>query len=84
MTKLTVNRLAYALDDLAGHMDVDQFAPVTTARRAWRRLWSGASRGLRGASCHQLASRRLPLAGARIYTGLQVNRRTRRQFYLLN
>jgi enoyl-CoA hydratase len=26
MTKLTVNRLAYALDDLAGHMDVDQFA----------------------------------------------------------
>ena len=26
MTKLTVNRLAYALDDLASHMDVDQFA----------------------------------------------------------
>jgi enoyl-CoA hydratase len=26
MTKLTVNRLAQALDDLAGHMDVDQFA----------------------------------------------------------
>jgi enoyl-CoA hydratase len=26
MTKLTVNRLAYALDDLAGHMDLDQFA----------------------------------------------------------
>jgi enoyl-CoA hydratase len=26
MTKLTVNRLAHALDDLAGHMDVDQFA----------------------------------------------------------
>jgi len=23
---LTVNRLAYALDDLASHMDVDQFA----------------------------------------------------------
>jgi enoyl-CoA hydratase len=29
MTKLIVNRLAYALDDLAGHMDVDQFAPVS-------------------------------------------------------
>jgi enoyl-CoA hydratase/carnithine racemase len=26
MTKLTVNRLTYALDDLAGHMDLDQFA----------------------------------------------------------
>jgi len=26
MTKLTVNRLAHALDDLGGHMDVDQFA----------------------------------------------------------
>lgn len=26
MTKLTVNRLAHALDDLASHMDVDQFA----------------------------------------------------------
>src|SRR4030081_3240975 len=26
MTKLTVNHLAHALDDLAGHMDVDQFA----------------------------------------------------------
>jgi enoyl-CoA hydratase len=26
MTKLTVNRLAYALDDLASHMDLDQFA----------------------------------------------------------
>ncbi len=26
MTKLTVNRLAHALDDLAAHMDLDQFA----------------------------------------------------------
>jgi enoyl-CoA hydratase/carnithine racemase len=26
MTKLTVNRLAHALDDLAAHMDIDQFA----------------------------------------------------------
>jgi len=26
MTKLTVNRLTHALDDLASHMDVDQFA----------------------------------------------------------
>jgi enoyl-CoA hydratase/carnithine racemase len=26
MTKLTVNRLAHGLDDLASHMDVDQFA----------------------------------------------------------
>jgi hypothetical protein len=26
MTKLTVNRLAHALDDLASHMDVGQFA----------------------------------------------------------
>jgi enoyl-CoA hydratase len=25
MTKLTVNRLAHALDDLTSHMDVDQF-----------------------------------------------------------
>ena len=26
MTKLTINRLAHALDDLAAHMDIDQFA----------------------------------------------------------
>jgi enoyl-CoA hydratase len=26
MTKLTVNSLAHALDDLASHMDLDQFA----------------------------------------------------------
>jgi enoyl-CoA hydratase len=26
MTKLTVNRLAHAFDDLASHMDIDQFA----------------------------------------------------------
>jgi enoyl-CoA hydratase len=26
MTKMTVNRLAHALDDLASHMDIDQFA----------------------------------------------------------
>jgi len=26
MTKLTVNRLAHALDDLTSHMDIDQFA----------------------------------------------------------
>jgi enoyl-CoA hydratase len=26
MTKLTVNRLTHALDDLASHMDIDQFA----------------------------------------------------------
>ena len=26
MTKLTVNHLAHALDDLAAHMDLDQFA----------------------------------------------------------
>jgi enoyl-CoA hydratase len=26
MTKLTVNRLAHALDDLASHMDIDQYA----------------------------------------------------------
>jgi len=25
-TKLTVNRLTHALDDLASHMDIDQFA----------------------------------------------------------
>jgi enoyl-CoA hydratase len=29
MTKLTVNRLTHALDDLASHMDVDQFALAT-------------------------------------------------------
>ena len=26
MTKMTANRLTYALDDLASHMDIDQFA----------------------------------------------------------
>jgi enoyl-CoA hydratase len=31
MTKLTVNRLAHALDDLASHMDVDQFALASTS-----------------------------------------------------
>jgi enoyl-CoA hydratase len=31
MTKMTVNRLAYALDDLASHMDVDQFAIASKA-----------------------------------------------------
>jgi len=29
MTKATVNRLTYALDDLASHMDIDQFALAT-------------------------------------------------------
>ena len=33
MTKLTVNRLAHALDDLASHMDVDQFALASMQRR---------------------------------------------------
>ena len=31
MTKLTVNRLAHALDDLASHMDLDQFALAGTS-----------------------------------------------------
>ena len=31
MTKLTVNRLAHVLDDLASHMDVDQFALASLA-----------------------------------------------------
>jgi enoyl-CoA hydratase len=31
MTKLTVNRLAHALDDLASHMDLDQFALASTS-----------------------------------------------------
>jgi enoyl-CoA hydratase/carnithine racemase len=31
MTKATVNRLAGALDDLASHMDVDQFTLTTTS-----------------------------------------------------
>ena len=31
MTKLTVNRLAHALDDLAAHMDLDQFALASTS-----------------------------------------------------
>jgi enoyl-CoA hydratase len=26
MTKLTINRLTHALDDLTSHMDIDQFA----------------------------------------------------------
>lgn len=29
MTKLTINRLTHALDDLASHMDIDQFALAT-------------------------------------------------------
>ena len=48
MTKLTVNRLAHTLDDLASHMDVDQFALASLTeypiRRAWRRSSVGASR----------------------------------------
>jgi enoyl-CoA hydratase len=31
MTKLTVNRLAHALDDLAAHMDLDQFALASSS-----------------------------------------------------
>jgi enoyl-CoA hydratase/carnithine racemase len=31
MTKTTVNRLAGALDDLASHMDLDQFTLTTTS-----------------------------------------------------
>ena len=31
MTKLTVNRLTHALDDLTSHMDVDQFALTSTS-----------------------------------------------------
>jgi enoyl-CoA hydratase/carnithine racemase len=31
MTKLTVNRLTHALDDLTSHMDVDQFALASTS-----------------------------------------------------
>ena len=31
MTKATVNRLAGALDDLAAHMDLDQFVLTTTS-----------------------------------------------------
>jgi hypothetical protein len=48
MTKLTVNRLAHALDDLAGHMDVDQLRWRVLPRITGRELppsWNGASRG---------------------------------------
>jgi len=31
MTKMTVNRLSGALDDLASHMDLDQFVLTTTS-----------------------------------------------------
>jgi enoyl-CoA hydratase/carnithine racemase len=34
MTKATVNRLAHALDDLASHMDGDQFALAGTGEDA--------------------------------------------------
>jgi hypothetical protein len=37
MTKLTVNRLAHALDDLASHMDVDQFALASMSETTRRR-----------------------------------------------
>ena len=36
MTKTTVNRLAYALDDLASHMDVDQFAIASKTEDTWK------------------------------------------------
>jgi len=51
MTKLTVNRLAHALDDLASHVDVDQSrwqASARITRRASRRSSAGASRGSGG------------------------------------
>jgi hypothetical protein len=56
MTKLTVNRLAHALDDLTGHMDLDQFAlaSVTEDHKAWRRSWNGAGRGSKDGSARQI------------------------------
>jgi enoyl-CoA hydratase len=48
MTKLTVNRLTHALDDLTSHMDIDQFAFATLTRGSQRGRGgvsgSGASR----------------------------------------
>jgi hypothetical protein len=44
MPKLTVNRLAHALDDLASHRDVDQFAPASMSEDGW----SAARRGSAG------------------------------------
>jgi hypothetical protein len=51
MTKLTVNRLAHALDDLASHMDVDQFALASFSedhKEVSKRSWRAASRASRG------------------------------------
>jgi enoyl-CoA hydratase len=47
-TKLTINRLTHALDDLTSHMDIDQFALATLTEDHKEGvaafLWSGASR----------------------------------------
>jgi enoyl-CoA hydratase len=47
MTKLTVNRLAHALDDLASHMDSDQFllAGMSEDHKGGRRGIPGAAQG---------------------------------------
>ena len=53
MTKLTVNRLAHALDDLAGHMDLDQFALTSLTedhKEGVAGFWSAASRVSGGGS----------------------------------
>jgi hypothetical protein len=49
MTKLTVNRLAHALDDLASHVDVDQSrwqASARITRRVWKRFSATGNRAL--------------------------------------
>ena len=43
MTKSTVNRLAHALDHLASHMDIDQFALASFSEQGGRRRVPGAS-----------------------------------------
>lgn len=52
MTRLTDNRLTHALDDLASHMDLDQFALASLTEDHTEgvvRSWVDASRGSEGA-----------------------------------
>jgi enoyl-CoA hydratase len=60
MTKMTVNRLAYALDDLASHMDVGQFA---IASKTEDRKASPGANARAGRGCFEPKIERFQLAG---------------------
>ena len=71
MTKLTINRLAHALDDLASHMDVDQFALASMSEdhkegvEAFLAKTQAAVQGQVG--WRDVAARRSALRGSLIY-----------------